>query len=161
MSSDSGRADDSTQVNILQEEVNPLPRSVRRSAPYAMLDGEWRFALDLEERGLGEMWYLGYDYAQTAPFPKAVELHLTNAKDAHRLAAARQNKIIAWYEREFTIPETWKEFAGSLIQVTFGACGYETRVWLNGHPLKTIEGEEIHLGEYNSFSYELPPEYVQ
>ena len=46
------------------------------------------------------------------------------------------------------------------MQVTFGACGYETRVWLNGHPLKTIEGEEAHYGEYTSFSYELPAEYL-
>jgi hypothetical protein len=42
-----------------------------------------------------------------------------------------------------------------MYQLTFGACGYETRVWLNGIPLKTIEGEEIHYGEYTSFSYEL------
>jgi hypothetical protein len=28
-------------------------------------------------------------------------------------------------------------------------------VWLNGVPLKTIEGEEVHYGEYTSFSYEL------
>jgi len=45
--------------------------------------------------------------------------------------------------------------------VTFGACGYETRLWLNGYPLRTIEGEEIHYGEYNSFSYELPAEHLQ
>jgi beta-galactosidase/beta-glucuronidase len=45
--------------------------------------------------------------------------------------------------------------------MTFGACGYETPVWLNGHPLRTIEGEEIHYGEFNSFSFELPPEFLQ
>jgi beta-galactosidase/beta-glucuronidase len=45
-----------------------------------------------------------------------------------------------------------------MFQLTFGACGYETRVWLNGVPLRTIEGEEIHFGEYTSFSYELPLE---
>lgn len=28
-------------------------------------------------------------------------------------------------------------------------------MWLNGHQLKTIEGEEVHYGEYTSFSYEL------
>jgi len=42
-----------------------------------------------------------------------------------------------------------------MFQVTFGACGYETRVWLNGHPLRTIEEEDVHYGEYTSFSYEL------
>jgi len=43
-----------------------------------------------------------------------------------------------------------------MLQITFGACGYETRVWLNGKLLRTIEGEEVHFGEYTSFSYELP-----
>ena len=55
--------------------------------------------------------------------------------------------------------EVLKEYLNPL-QVTFGACGYETRVWLNGHALRTIEGEEVHLGEYTSFSFELPPEFL-
>jgi hypothetical protein len=48
-----------------------------------------------------------------------------------------------------------------MFQLTFGACGYETRVWLNGHLLKTIEGEDVHYGEYTSFSYELKEEMVR
>jgi hypothetical protein len=46
------------------------------------------------------------------------------------------------------------------VQVTFGACGYETRAWLNGVPLLTVEGEEVHVGEYTSFSFELPPAHL-
>jgi hypothetical protein len=34
-------------------------------------------------------------------------------------------------------------------------------VWLNGHQLKTIEGEEVHFGEYTSFSYELDEEILK
>ena len=47
------------------------------------------------------------------------------------------------------------------MQLTFGACGYETRVWLNATLLQTIEGEDVHLGEYTSFSYELPDELLE
>ena len=47
-----------------------------------------------------------------------------------------------------------------MFQLTFGACGYETRVWLNGQLLTTIEGEAIHYGEYTSFTYELPEEHL-
>ena len=43
----------------------------------------------------------------------------------------------------------------SQLQLTFGACGYSTRVWLNGLPLKTIEGQDAHVGGNTSFSYEL------
>jgi beta-galactosidase/beta-glucuronidase len=71
------------------------------------------------------------------------------------------NEVVAWYEREFELPAWWDADEHCLLQLTFGACGYETRVWLNGHVLKTIEGEEAHLGEYNSFSYELPPTLLQ
>ena len=56
------------------------------------------------------------------------------------------------------MPPAW---AGRVVQLTFGACGYETRVWLNGQPLATVEGEEVHVGEYTSFSYELPAELLQ
>ncbi len=34
-------------------------------------------------------------------------------------------------------------------------------VWLNGKPIKTIEGEEKHVGEYTSFSYELSQEMLK
>ena len=32
--------------------LNPLPRSIVRRNEYELLDGEWRFELDLEDRGL-------------------------------------------------------------------------------------------------------------
>jgi hypothetical protein len=72
--------------------------------------------------------------------------------------SAWQDQVVAWYEREFPLPErvNGNGSSHSLLQLTFGACGYETRVWLNGTLLKTVEGEEVHIGEYTSFSYELP-----
>jgi beta-galactosidase/beta-glucuronidase len=78
-------------------------------------------------------------------------------------AAAREGsgdaEMIAWYERTFEVPEEWRA-SPHPVQLTFGACGYETRVWLNGVELVTTEGEAVHLGEYTSFSYELPEEHL-
>jgi hypothetical protein len=34
-------------------------------------------------------------------------------------------------------------------------------VWLNGLLLQTIEGEEVHFGEYSSFSYEIQESDLQ
>ena len=147
--------EDARQV---QQYLNPLPRSVVRPNAYVLLDGQWRFALDLEDRGLTERWYLGHEYTHTAAWPGSVEAHMAAARDAQERTPEWQDTVVAWYEREFSVPEEWLRDAASVVQVTFGACGYETRVWLNGHPLLTVEGEEIHLGEYTSFSYELPPE---
>jgi hypothetical protein len=155
-------------------EDNPLPRSVIRGGDYALLDGEWRFQFDPVDKGLVEEWYRGHDFAARIEWPGAIEAVLeevvTRSSEGEVLSAIRwpeavpgtiaealarspDGGIIAWYERDFTVPDGWD---GKIVQLTFGACGYETRVWLNGHPLATVEGETVHLGEYTSFSYELP-----
>jgi len=135
---------------------NVLPRSVLRPNAYFLLDGEWRFALDLKDSGLREAWYVEHAYDRTAIWPGSVEHHMVDAKEQQQHTPAWMDKVIAWYEREFTLPDPPITPADSILQLTFGACGYETRVWLNGQPLSTIEGEEVHYGEYTSFSYELP-----
>lgn len=157
---DFGFVRDKEDARTVAEHLNPLPRSITRPSAYELLNGEWRFDLDLADRGLAEKWYLGHNYIRTASWPGSIEAHMAEAKDAQQHTPAWQDTVVAWYEREFSVPENWGREPGSLVQVTFGACGYETRVWLNGYPLKTIEGEEAHLGEYTSFSYELPPEHL-
>ncbi|HEV2864672.1 MAG TPA: glycoside hydrolase family 2 TIM barrel-domain containing protein [Pyrinomonadaceae bacterium] len=134
---------------------NPLPRAVLRPNFYQLLDGQWKFALDLEDRGLQDRWYLGREYGSTALWPGSIEAHMAAAREQQQQTPEWQDKVVAWYEREFTVPERRGMSPHSIFQITFGACGYETRVWLNGRPLKTIEGEEVHYGEYTSFSYEI------
>ncbi|GAB3928551.1 glycoside hydrolase family 2 protein [Larkinella terrae] len=142
------------------EPVNQLPRAVLRPNDYVLLDGEWRFSLDPDDRGMEERWFLGHSFEGTAHWPGSIEAHLAQAKGQSE-ASAWKDKVMAWYEREFTVPTRSESTARSMLQLTFGACGYETRIWLNGHPLRTIEGEEVHFGEYTSFSYELPEEYLR
>ncbi|MEW5930666.1 MAG: sugar-binding domain-containing protein [Gemmatimonadota bacterium] len=160
MSEEYGFVQDREAARAVQEYLNPLPRSVTRPDAYELLDGEWRFALDLEDRGLAGKWHLGHAYEQTAVWPGSIEAHMAAGKEAQEKTPAWQDTVVAWYEREFEVPAEWCDDAGCLVQVTFGACGYETRAWLNGHPLRTVEGEDVHFGEYTSFSYELPPEWL-
>jgi hypothetical protein len=40
----------------------PAPRFIR-PRDYDLLDGEWKFAHDVEDRGLSERWYLGHPAA--------------------------------------------------------------------------------------------------
>ncbi|AYA36275.1 glycoside hydrolase family 2 [Hymenobacter oligotrophus] len=134
--------------------ANPLPRAVLRSNNFLLLDGEWRFAIDPDDAGLREGWYLAHQYDLTASWPGSVESHILEARGQQN-TAAWHDRIVVWYEREFTLPERGDEGSHSMFQLTFGACGYETRVWLNGHLLTTIEGETVHYGEYTSFSFEL------
>jgi beta-galactosidase/beta-glucuronidase len=140
-----------------EEFENPLPRAVLRMNNHVLLDGQWRFAHDVEDVGLRDEWALGYSYEHTAHWPGSVEEHLAQAR-GQQGAAAWHDKVVVWYEREFTLPEVAEPQVRSMIQLTFGACGYETQVWLNGQLLKTIEGEDVHYGEYTSFSYELAEE---
>lgn len=138
--------------------ISPLPRAVLRPNLHMLLDGEWRFELDPQDRGMAEGWHLGHDYPHTAQWPGTIEDHMAEAKDlAER---SWRDKVIAWYEREFPLPQH-DGLPHSMLQLTFGACGYETRVWLNGYPLATVEGESAHIGEYTSFSYELDEKFLK
>lgn len=142
--------------------VNPLPRAVLRPNSYELLDGEWRFAIDLEDQGVQQSWYLGHKYEDTAHWPGSIEEHMAMAK-GELAGNTWHDKVVVWYERDFPLPERKDKNDPSctMLQLTFGACGYETQVWLNGHLLKTIEGNEVHVGEYTSFSYELGEETLR
>ncbi|MBE9463904.1 glycoside hydrolase family 2 protein [Dyadobacter subterraneus] len=135
------------------DNADALPRAVIRPNDYMLLDGEWKFSHDILDKGLSENWFVSHHYDQTAHWPGSVEQHIASALKSEK---PWQDKVVVWYEREFTLPKTEaKGNANALMQLSFGACGYETQVWLNGFALITIEGEEKHLGEYTSFSYEL------
>ncbi|WP_317239066.1 hypothetical protein [Hymenobacter sp. 5516J-16] len=67
--------------------ANPLPRAVLRSNNYLLLDGEWNFALDSEDIGLRDGWYLAHPYEQIANWPGSVEEHM--AKYQPRLRPGR------------------------------------------------------------------------
>ena len=140
--------------------INPLPRAVIRNNSYVLLDGEWNFSIDPGDRGMKEYWFLGHKYENKAQWPGSIEEHMANSSQEVK---KWQDKIVAWYEREFPLPQLDNNngAAHEMIQLTFGACGYETRVWLNGQLLETIEGEPRHFGEYTSFSYELNEKLLQ
>ena len=153
-------------VRRLQPYLDSRPRSIVRPGAFVLLDGEWRFERDPDDRGLAERWYLRHDYSATASWPGSVAREVEGTRDGGGAGVgdgvgdkASADHVIVWYEREFAVPEEWRG-TGNPIQLTFGACGYETRVWLNGVALHTIEGEPLHLGEYTSFSFELPEDVL-
>jgi len=135
--------------------LNPIPRAVIRPNSSILLDGEWKFALDKDNRGLSENWFVAHNYTQTANWPGSVEAHISKVDPGSD--KYWHDQVIVWYERTFPLPKPVDTGVSGCnqLQLTFGACGYETRVWLNGIQLKTIEGEFVHIGEYTSFSYEL------
>lgn len=145
----------------LRDGRNPVPRSVSRPDGHVLLDGEWWFAIDDEDHGLHEDWAGGHAYPGLAPWPGAIEAQMHRGHDVTGDTSARPDRVVAWYERTFAVPPAWATDPDHELLLTFGACGYETRVWLNGQALPTIEGEDPHIGEYTSFSYELPRTLLQ
>src|SRR5688572_13460276 len=89
------------EAAVLQPYLNPLPRSVVRSNKFELLDGEWRFDLDLENRGLANRWYLGRDYTGTAHWPGTIEAQMAAGHAVQEEHAAASGDVVAWYEREF------------------------------------------------------------
>ena len=142
--------------------INPLPRAVMRHNTPVLLDGEWKFSIDPDDKGREEGWHLGHEYTNTSNWPGSIEEHIALAKGQQQ-THSWSDKIVAWYEREFPLPQIANGNGAphSMLQLTFGACGYETQVWLNGSLLNTIEGEGVHIGEYTSFSYELPEDILK
>lgn len=149
----------SKEESLLDE--NPLPRAVYRPNSYQLIDGEWRFAIDSEDEGIRQGWHLGHHYAHTSMWPGSIEKHMEESRLPEGEIKSWHDKIVAWYEREFTLPENLDPSTNMMWQLTFGACGYETRVWVNGILIKTVEGEEVHIGEYTSFSFELNQEILR
>lgn len=147
------------EILAQEKPSNLLPRTVLRSNAYTLLDGEWKFSLDTEDEGLRKGWHLKHDFAHTAMWPGSVEAHMASAKGQSH-AEAWHDKVVVWYERTFELPKRAADQSHLMFQLTFGACGYDTRVWLNGYPIRTIEGEEVHYGEYTSFSYEMDEEIL-
>src|SRR4051795_2782345 len=91
----------------IQHGLGPLPRSIVRSNVYELLDGPWRFELDLNDRGLADRWYLAHEFSQTTMWPGSIESQMAKAQDAQHLTPPWQDTVIAWYERELSIPAHW------------------------------------------------------
>ncbi len=65
--------------------LQSLPRSVVRPDAYVLLDGEWRFKLDPEDRGLQDRWHLGHEFSGTARWPGSIESQLAIARRVARV----------------------------------------------------------------------------
>lgn len=92
------------EVSAEEQFINPLPRAVLRPNQFILLDGEWRFSLDMDDLGLAQQWYIGHHYEYTAHWPGSIEEHMVEAKGLQS-DNTWQDKVIGWYEREFPLPE--------------------------------------------------------
>jgi beta-galactosidase/beta-glucuronidase len=125
------------------ERVHPRPQLVRED--WADLCGQWMFAYDDDDRGVGEAWFSGgepWDRTITVPFPP--ESKLSGVHDT-------TSRTIVWYRRTLEVPP----LDGDRLVLHFGAVDYSARVWVDG----TLVGE--HEGGHTPFSFDVTDALVR
>ncbi|MCX7926172.1 MAG: beta galactosidase jelly roll domain-containing protein [Fimbriimonadales bacterium] len=128
------------QIGLAQ---HPRPDFERHD--WQSLNGVWEFQFDPQNAGLEQNWHsLSKPYERTIRVPFGWESKLSGIGDT-------QYKGVAWYRREFTLPENWR---GRRVWLCFGAVDHHATVWVNGQRV----GE--HEGGYSEFRFDITP-YVR
>jgi beta-galactosidase/beta-glucuronidase len=118
---------------------NPLPEYPRPQLmrdQWQNLNGLWDFAILPKGNSFPEK----YDGQILVPF--AAESSLSGVQQ--NVGSTKE----LWYRRTFTIPDNWKN---KRILLNFGACDWETNVWINDIKIGS------HRGGYTPFSLDITP----
>lgn len=118
---------------------HPRPDFCREN--WLNLNGEWQFAFDGDEIGLGQQWHEpGYALPEKITVPFCYQSALSGLHDK-RLCP------VVWYKRAFELPEgMWSD---KRVFLRFGAVDYRCQVYLNGENV----GE--HTGGYTPFGFDI------
>ena len=122
----------------LSREAHPRPDFMRDT--FASLDGEWQFAFDDSNAGMGEGWFKpGFSLSSSIIVPFCYQ-------SAQSGIGGDGIHPILWYRRAFHVPE---DMRGRRIWLRFGAVDYACRVYVNG---QMIGG---HAGGYTPFALDM------
>lgn len=132
MEQDAGREPDAMRASAL-EPARPRPQLVRDS--FLLLDGEWGFAYDDDDRGVAARWFDGRELGGSilVPFPPESPASGIGETGFHP---------IVWYRRTLTDADLAAAGHGSEKRaiVRFGAVDYRATVWVDGQMVGSHEG---------------------
>jgi beta-galactosidase/beta-glucuronidase len=120
----------------------PRPQFVRDL--WLNLNGEWEFAFDDNNAGLGLGWHDGRELPLRiiVPFGYQTKLSGINDKSIHECV---------WYARTFEVLDEWQ---GQDLLLNFGAVDYASTVWINGQEVGHNRGGHV------PFQFDIAP-YVK
>ena len=95
------------------------------------LSGFWDFKLDPDEVGEKDGWFHGLDDPRQIAVPASWNELFQDTRDYLDMA---------WYAREFYVPQGWQ---GQRIFLRVGSANYAAQVWLNGEVVGTHEGGHL------------------
>lgn len=116
----------------------PRPLLVRKE--WKSLNGMWQFAFDDRNEGSASGWSSGKDLPSRILVPFTFEAALSG------IGKGKEIHERVWYRRKFTVPSAWN---GKRLLLNFGACDWDTTVFVNGHEVAH------HVGGYTPFSADI------
>jgi hypothetical protein len=126
---------------VRPERVRPeYPRPLLRRKDWKNLNGLWEFAFDDRNEGRASGWASGKSLPLQILVPFTYEAALSGIGKGNEVHER------VWYRRTFEVPARW---AKRRVRLNFGACDWETTVWVNGRELGP------HRGGYEPFSFDI------
>jgi beta-glucuronidase len=121
----------------------PSARTLYSDGPTGryLMDGQWLFRLDKQNRGLGEGFHKRTSRTGWTP------VSVPNAWNVGDESPESMAGTIGWYRKDFTLPSARAALAWA---VRFESVNYRSRIWLNGRRV----GE--NRGAYIPFEFRLP-----
>ncbi len=120
----------------------PRPLLVRKE--WQSLNGLWQFAFDDKNEGRAAGWQSGH------PLPEQILVPWTFEAALSGIGKGKEVHERVWYRRTFEVPRAWRPGAGKKLRLNFGACDWETTVWVNGKQVG-----EPHRGGYTPFGFDI------
>ena len=117
----------------------PRPQFTR--ADWMNLNGVWEFEIDASLSGEERDLHLGQPLSRKITVPFCPESELSGIGEKDFMPSV-------WYRRAIELPAGWNT-PGKRVFLHFGACDYETTVWVNGSKVG------FHRGGYTSFAFEI------
>ena len=95
------------------------------------LAGEWKFALDPQDKGVSEKWYAG-ELKEQIQMPGSCEQR-GYGEEATEPTVGRLTRVVryegkAWYQKEITVPKAWKD---KHVELFLERCHWESNVWVD------------------------------